>query len=126
MRSGDLPNGLEPGGSSALQEVVDMSDEENEPGGDEVASEDTTVEGTSIFDAFEPPPEVDPNRFGPVPIIGEDSAASTIEAESTTEIAGDGLTIDEIDRPQVGQGANSRASTRTGPTVVAHLKFRTR
>lgn len=90
MRSGDLPNGLGPGGSSALREVVDMSDEENEPGGDEVASEDTTVEGTSIFDAFEPPPDVDPNRFGPVPIIGEDPETSTIE------IAGDELTIDDL------------------------------
>ncbi len=37
--------------------------------------EETLAEVTSIFDAFEPPPDIDPNRFGPVPIVGEDEEA---------------------------------------------------
>lgn len=30
--------------------------------------------GSSIFDLFEPPPEVDPKKFGPIPIIGDESS----------------------------------------------------
>lgn len=31
--------------------------------------------GKGIFDLFEPPPEIDPNRFGPVPVVPEDGSA---------------------------------------------------
>ena len=61
-------------------------------------SDDQTAEVTSIFDAFEPPPDVDPNRFGPVPVIAEDSAGTEdLEGSATIDGAGgDGIRIDDL------------------------------
>lgn len=43
----------------------------------------------SIFDVFEPPPDVDPNRFGPVPVVpGEGGEAPTVNLSSSEAPAG--------------------------------------
>ncbi len=35
--------------------------------------DETTAKG--IFDVFEPPPEIDPNHFGPIPVVPDDGSA---------------------------------------------------
>ncbi len=47
--------------SGAIDEAVDGA-----------ATGDGEGESSSIFDLFEPPPEIDPNHFGPIPIISDD------------------------------------------------------
>ncbi len=45
-------------------------------------TEGDAVRGSSIFDLFEPPPDIDPNRFGPIPIVdGEPAEESEIDAD---------------------------------------------
>lgn len=49
--------------------MSDKNVEEHAEGDDEKSSK--TVDSPSVFDMFEPPPEIDPNRFGPIPIVPE-------------------------------------------------------
>jgi len=55
-----------------------VSDDQNDQ------PEESTSKG--IFDLFEPPPEIDPNRFGPIPVVPEDGAppAADVEVEAPT------------------------------------------
>ena len=56
---------------AAIDEVVDSASGES--------GSNATDEGSSIFDLFEPPPEIDPNHFGPIPIIGDDDDIEVID-----------------------------------------------
>lgn len=42
--------------------------------------------GSGIFDLFEPPPEVDPNRFGPIPVVPTDGAPPVEASDDEVEI----------------------------------------
>lgn len=41
--------------------------------------------GKGIFDLFEPPPEIDPNRFGPIPVVSEDGEPPTADDATAVE-----------------------------------------
>lgn len=61
-----------------------MSDDVNDQwtdNEDDDLAEGSSDEGDSIFDVFEPPPEIDPNRFGPVPVIGDDDETDLSDDE---------------------------------------------
>lgn len=51
-----------------------MSDDQND--------QPEETEGKGIFDLFEPPPEIDPNRFGPIPVV-TDGSEPPVEEDST-------------------------------------------
>lgn len=79
--------------------MTDNKSTENEGVGEE-----PLAEVTSIFDSFEAPPEIDPNRFGPVPIVGEDEDD---DAET-------GVTVDD-DVLMIDGAAFSLGKTHTAP-----------
>ncbi|MFT7601443.1 MAG: phosphatidate cytidylyltransferase [Acidimicrobiales bacterium] len=90
------------------------------PTGDGDAEPDNSV--TSIFDVFEPPPEIDPNKFGPVPIIG-DSDVGAGEAEqaidlSDTEVAAisavDFIDLDDFDLGDIKIASSQPVSVGEG------------
>lgn len=56
-----------------------MSDDQNDQ------PEEAT--GTGIFDLFEPPPEIDPNRFGPIPVVPEDGEPPTSEDDIVIDVS---------------------------------------
>ncbi len=53
------------------------------------------AEGSSIFDLFEPPPEIDPNRFGPIPIVPDDPDAAADEVPDEVAEPVDGPDLDD-------------------------------
>ena len=95
-----------------------MSDEHND-------NEDESS-GSGIFDLFEPPPEIDPNRFGPIPVVSADGVPPVEASHDEVQIdldedtsapesdAGDVLAgeasissifgFDPIDEPAEGEG----------------------
>lgn len=46
----------------------------------------------SIFDVFDPPPDVDPNRFGPVPVVSDEDGTPVDESALSDEVAPPGDT----------------------------------
>lgn len=94
----------------------DQNDQPNEP------------ESKGIFDLFEPPPEIDPNRFGPIPVVPDgdeapasDDAPSADDADSeSADVAPGEATIssifgfDPIDPP-----ADDEAAADAPPIDVA-------
>lgn len=56
-----------------------MSDDQNDQ------SEEATDKG--IFDLFEPPPEIDPNRFGPIPVVPEDGEPPPNEDDIVIDVS---------------------------------------
>lgn len=66
----DTPEGDVP--EIGLESELDEPDSV-EPDSDQSVAPDQT--SPSIFELFEPPPDIDPNRFGPIPIISDDAEA---------------------------------------------------
>lgn len=56
-----------------------MSDDQNDQ------SEEAA--GKGIFDLFEPPPEIDPNRFGPIPVVTDDSEPPVDEDGTVIDVS---------------------------------------
>lgn len=56
-----------------------MSDDQNDQ------SEETA--GKGIFDLFEPPPEIDPNRFGPIPVVSDDREPPAEEDSTVIDVS---------------------------------------
>lgn len=48
---------------------------------------------SSIFDAFEPPPEIDPNRFGPIPIVTD---ADVVQQSETVNISAAAVSVPAV------------------------------
>ncbi len=66
-----------------------MSDDRTD--NDESTENTGETEGTSIFDLFEPPPEIDPNKFGPIPVVPEDGSApeEPVDDGAQIDLSGD-------------------------------------
>ena len=62
---------------------------------DRTDNEDEKTAG-GIFDLFEPPPEIDPNRFGPIPVVPDDGSPPVEDPEHAhiDLSAGEGTTED--------------------------------
>jgi len=71
----------------------DQNDQSEQPG------------GKGIFDLFEPPPEIDPNHFGPIPVVGDGPPVvegSTAEEDSTVE---EDCTVIDVSDTAMGVGS---------------------
>ncbi len=66
----------------------DRTDNEDEP------------TGKGIFDLFEPPPEIDPNRFGPIPVVPDDGSAP---ADQPPADHIDLSAVEEVDEPAAAE-----------------------
>ncbi len=89
------------------------------------ASEPTELVPNDIFAMFEPPPEVDPNRFGPVPVIVPDSDSVVSDPKQQS-----GLESPDLDLTDSGVGihpdeflgfAPILESASVGSTAAGHV-----
>lgn len=73
-----------------------MSDDQNE-------QPDEPSEGgeKGIFELFEPPPEIDPNRFGPIPVVSDDAPPPVDEDATLVDVG------DRPDEPSTGEASIS-------------------
>ncbi len=90
--------------------------------GDEVEadSEEAEVEGEaakapSIFDSFEPPPEVDPNHLGPIPIVPDPQDIDGVGTE-TAEVATSIPPLFALPDDELDEGDASSGTSDEGPT----------
>lgn len=81
-----------------------MSDDRTD--NDETNDSTGESEGNSIFDLFEPPPEIDPNKFGPIPVVPEDGPAPEMPGGDVTAID----LSDQADDPDLLTGEASITS----------------
>ena len=56
-----------------------MSDDQND--------QSNESDSKGIFDLFEPPPEIDPNRFGPIPVVTDDGEAPSTEDSTIIDVS---------------------------------------
>lgn len=56
-----------------------MSDDQND--------QPNESDGKGIFDLFEPPPEIDPNRFGPIPVVTDDAKPASVEDSTLIDVS---------------------------------------
>ena len=67
-------------------EDADIASEATDEGRDGVKAEGEAAKAPSIFDSFEPPPEVDPNHFGPIPIVPDPQDSDDAGTETAPSI----------------------------------------
>lgn len=84
-----------------------MANEEHEPNG---------TGADDIFAMFEPPPEVDPNKFGPVPIINADLAGGLV---ADSHVSRDVLDLDVAERDALA-GAHAAGAHSAGLSGGIH------
>ncbi len=67
-----------------------MSDDQND--------QPNESDGKGIFDVFEPPPEIDPNRFGPIPVVTDDADPTLVEDSTLIDVSDTAVTVDSDDQ----------------------------
>ncbi len=100
--------------ASASSEATESGDEV------EADSEEAEVEGeaakaSSIFDSFEPPPEVDPNHLGPIPIVPDPQDIDGVGTE-TAEVATSIPPLFALPDDELDEGDASSGTSDEGPT----------
>ena len=94
-----------------------MSDDDNDnPVEDEAGGPASSDSGPSVFEMFEPPPDIDASRFGPIPVVGEDDAPTPTSADGDPVSPGDEsisaiFGFDPIPEETPAEGAESASST---------------
>ncbi len=73
--------------------------------------------GSSIFDVFEPPPEIDPNHLGPIPVVSADG--SPPDEGSEAEQVDDEIDIDLAEDAAASETESLQTTPADGDEVLA-------